>query len=177
MPCFEFNQCSSCLSCGFESKWAVMERQPLGQLQAVNLFQTEEVQGLKKMQKKRINNGQYLLWVGRWLAPQHHPSQLHPRQTCTGLSERSPAPDDVMGTSTGSLWAGRGSCGAPQPQSPGCAAQPGGAVAARALGPFPQGTVRIPLSGSCPAQAHGDTRGQHEEGPAPRALGWLRWRT
>lgn len=33
-------------------------------------------------------------------------------------------------------------------------------------------TVRIPLSRSCSAQAHGDTRGQHEEGPAPRALGW-----
>lgn len=45
-----------------------------------------------------------------------------------------------------------------------------------APGPFPQGTVRIPLSGSCLAQAHGDTRGQHEEGLAVRALGWLCWR-
>lgn len=39
------------------------------------------------------------------------------------------------------------------------------------LGPFPEGTVSIPLSGPCLAQAHGDTRGQHEEGPAPHALG------
>ena len=39
-------------SCGFESKWAVMERQPLGQLQAADLFETEEVYKLKKMQKQ-----------------------------------------------------------------------------------------------------------------------------
>lgn len=150
-----------------------MERQPLGQLQAVNLFETEEVCGLKNMKKKpKPNNGQYLLCVGKWPAPQHHPFHLRLHETCPGLSERSPTPDDMMGTSTGSLPAGRGSCGAPQPQSPGHATEPGGADVA--LGLFLQGTVRIPLSRSCPAQAHGYTRGQHEEGLVPRALNWRR---
>lgn len=48
LPCFGFNRCGS-----FESKWAAPERQPPGQLQAANLFETEEVHGLKKMKKKK----------------------------------------------------------------------------------------------------------------------------
>lgn len=57
LPCFEFNQCSSCLLCGFESKRAITERQPPGPLQAMNLFETEDFCGLRKTQ--------YLRNVGR----------------------------------------------------------------------------------------------------------------
>lgn len=133
-PCFGFYQCSS--RGGLRG---AMERQ----LQAVNPFEIEEFHGLKKMKNKTPNPPKitHLICI----------SSRH------GVLERSPAVDDVMGTSMGSVGTGRDSWAAAEgPEDP------------SALGPFPQ----EPLGSHYPGGAHGDTGGQHEAGPAPRALGW-----
>lgn len=110
-----------------------MERQ----LQAVNSFETEEFHGLKKMKNKTPNPPKI--------------THLICTSTRRGVLERSPAVDDVMGTSMGSVGTGRDSRAAAEgPEDP------------SALGPFP----REPLGSHYPGGAHGDTGGQHEAGPA-----------
>lgn len=66
------------------------------QLQAVNPIETEEVHGLKKMQKKKPQKTLII-------------THLTCISTRPGVLERSPALDDVMGTSMGSVGTGRGS--------------------------------------------------------------------
>lgn len=96
-----------------------MERQ----LQALNPFETEEVDGLKKIQTNPKTP----------LIP--HLICIHTR---AGVLERSPAEGDMMGT-IWAVWGQRGSCAA--------AVGPGGSIPA---GTVPAGTVRIPLSRWCP---------------------------
>lgn len=96
-----------------------MERQ----LQALNPFETEEADGLKKIQTN----------PKKPLIP--HLICIHTR---AGVLERSPAEGDMMGT-IWAVWGQRGSCAA--------AVGPGGSIPA---GTVPAGTVRIPLSRWCP---------------------------